>query len=239
MRLLSLSHPSDAAAGSRVNPRGPAGRAGFTLVELLVVIAIIAVLAALLLPALAKARGSARATQCLSQLRQIGLAVRLYAEENDDLLPRSQHSAFAHGQLPWERAVASQLGMNTITWTNLLTTSYHCPADQRPGMLSYGMNVYFELGPDDDYVGKPQSWRRLAQVPRPVTTVFIAETSTGADHLMPEFWISLTDAANEVDNSRHDQKSNYLFVDGHAQRLPLAKTYAPPQLDMWNPSLVP
>jgi prepilin-type N-terminal cleavage/methylation domain-containing protein/prepilin-type processing-associated H-X9-DG protein len=214
-------------------------RAGFTLIELLVVVAVIAVLAALLLPALAKAKESARATRCLSNLRQIGLAVRLYAEDNGDTFPRSQHSAFANGQLPWERAVAPQLGFSTTTWTNLLAGNGHCPADKRLHALSYGQNVYFEVGPDDDYVGKPLTWRKLSQIVHPVTTVFTAETSTGTDHIMAQFWISISDARNEVDGTRHRQKSNYSFVDGHAQMLAIATTYAPPQLDSWNPSLAP
>src|SRR5579863_6824594 len=61
---------------------------GFTLVELLVVIAIIAVLAAVILAVLARAQEKARATQCLDNLRQWGVAFRMYADDNDDFLPR-------------------------------------------------------------------------------------------------------------------------------------------------------
>ena len=61
---------------------------GFTLIELLVVIAIIVILAGLLLPVLAKAKQKGQATICLNDLKQVGLAMQMFANENDDMIPR-------------------------------------------------------------------------------------------------------------------------------------------------------
>ncbi len=62
-------------------------RSGFTLIELLVVIAIIAILAAILMPVFARARESARATMCRSNLKQIGMGVLMYMQDYDEMTP--------------------------------------------------------------------------------------------------------------------------------------------------------
>src|SRR6187551_3779481 len=61
-------------------------RRGFTLIELLVVIAIIAILAAILFPVFAQAREKARAATCLSNLKQVGMATRMYTQDYDEVL---------------------------------------------------------------------------------------------------------------------------------------------------------
>ncbi len=113
---------------------------------------------------------------------------------------------------------------------------YHCPSDQRATVLGYGLNVYFELGPADDYAGSPQIWRRTTSVPKPAVTILFAETVSGADHIMAHFWSTLADAANDVDAHRHGRGAKYTLVDGHVESLRLRDTYDPAaKFDRWHP----
>ena len=103
-------------------------RRAFTLVELLVVIAVVAVLAAILLPALSKAKEQGRATACLSNLRQIGVALQLYVHENDNRMPvmydalLSTNGAPATNLATIDRVLTNHLGSPKIL---------RCPSDDR------------------------------------------------------------------------------------------------------------
>ena len=183
-------------------------RRAFTLVELLVVIAIIAILAAMLLPALAKAKEQAWSSRCMSNYKQIGLACAMYANDNGDSLVMSAHQA------------ASWLGTlhPYLSGTNL----WRCPRDpNKTRRYSSALNDFL-LPPD--FPGL-KSYTTIGSVPAPSETFTMGETETnniGSDHFhftppdgsyVPDFFKA------QVDVDRHRSTANYLFVDGHVERL--------------------
>lgn len=104
-------------------------RKAFTLIELLVVIAIIAILAAMLLPALAAAKEKAKRASCQSSIKQIGIALTLYASDNTDRLPSGDHNIDPSlGQSTWDlpHSMADNIGPQAGT-NSVYRKIFYCP----------------------------------------------------------------------------------------------------------------
>jgi len=130
--------------------------AAFTLIELLVVIAILAILASMLLPALSRSQDKARAAQCINNLRQWGLAFRLYGDDHNDFLPRRGQGVKPLSQIDrpedWFNALPPYF--NQQPYLQFFTANqklkphcnsvFVCPTATDPGsnhFLPYGMNM--------------------------------------------------------------------------------------------------
>jgi prepilin-type processing-associated H-X9-DG protein/prepilin-type N-terminal cleavage/methylation domain-containing protein len=238
------------SAMDRRDGRVPAW-AAFTLIELLVVIGIISILTSMMMPAVARAKESAKRIACVNYERQLSLALRMYADDNNGFFPaRNQTNRWCTTLLPYYQDLKI-LKCPSDIWvkgvTNAASGGGHRPAESAP-------RTYLINGFDDYYrtlvgsAGMP-TFRRLGNgvivinernIPEPSATVAFGERDTRRGS-RPQYHMDfdILDDLTGVNQSMHGNSSrtgrgggsNYAMVDGHVEFIRYGRSFSP--VNLW------
>ncbi len=206
-------------------------RNGFTLVELLVVIGIILALSSLVFFAVKKGIAMSRMATCASNLRNIGIAMQQFANDNQGFYPDTTHTKPA--EQAWITQLEEYLGENTDVFI--------CPADlkakdrERNRASSYILNNLVFAAEIDAMADEPQvNYNRPDRLPEPSKTILVFPVSDsrspfrGEDHTHSEMWSSWASVTRDIAPDIHKRQgsndntkgcANYLYADGHVENI--------------------
>jgi prepilin-type N-terminal cleavage/methylation domain-containing protein/prepilin-type processing-associated H-X9-DG protein len=192
-------------------------RRAFTLVELLVVIAIMGILVSLLLPAIQAARGAARRMNCGSNMRQVGLAIRNYAESRRGRLPDTSHTGRS-----WIYQIAPF--MENVDDIRICPEDPKGPERLANKLTSYVLNSYLTTEPSINFTN-------ISKIRSMSKTVFAFEIAThknavnsGNDTIHSYLWFSpanlyhkkvMSAVESDISIDRHGGAAHFLYGDGH------------------------
>ncbi|NOX97879.1 MAG: DUF1559 domain-containing protein [Nitrospirae bacterium] len=180
----------------------------FTLIELIVTIAILAILVALLLPAISTARSAGQRAACTNNLRQLGLAFQMYAQDFDNFLPHEDGKYPAGSDHPsWFEAITSYL--DNANRSNVKQCPAYKPARSLPSPTYYTYKFNSRL---EDYQGSPP-FRRLDSLVSPSRTILLYDGVAYAGNSP----LSTIKGIYGTIASRHLGGTNFLLADGHVQ----------------------
>jgi prepilin-type processing-associated H-X9-DG protein/prepilin-type N-terminal cleavage/methylation domain-containing protein len=195
---------------------------GFTLIELLVVISIIAVLVAVIAISASGAIGAANTAKCAGNLRAIGAAFQEYLGDNNNFMPQRAY----HGTI-------------TVGYSNLLLPYLNnngqifvCPSAPNgwPSEPSYGMNWYYDNANISSIQGMNQTSGVAPGSMQTLSTTIMATDTAGPFGTGSNRADQNSGDPGELAPTRHGGQANYLFFDGHVEKLPFSATQAPANL---------
>ena len=208
---------------------------GFTLIELLVVIAIIVILAGMLLPALNKAKQKAGAVVCLGNLKQLGIAMHLYADDSDGYIPRGNGHPWFLVYMPYLPEGGTERDFRNIR-------IYQCPRypkndPRRIQVITYVINAWRFRSLNDTFGYEQVGPSKLVEFQMPSEAIHLGDNESGSwrpivtgyrdavtnlndvwtpVHLPYNERTSRLNGSRRIAAERHSDGANFVYLDGHA-----------------------